>query len=69
VLYSIGCEVRKPYVLFYLRVSHSFTQNGRAESHGLIDEVMLLHIFSHSSFELFVLGMLGMRIDVAISDS
>jgi hypothetical protein len=69
VLYSVECEVCKPYVLFYLRVSHSFTQNGHAESHGLIDEVMLLHIFTHPFSELFVLGMLGMRIDVAISDS
>jgi hypothetical protein len=60
VLYSIECEVCKPYVLFYLRVSHSFTQNGHAESHGLIDEVMLLHIFTHPFSELFMLGMLGM---------
>jgi hypothetical protein len=58
-----------PYVLFYLRVSHSFTQNARVESHGLIDEVMLLHILTHPSSELLVLGMLGMHIDVAISDS
>jgi hypothetical protein len=58
-----------PYVLFYLRVSQSFTPNGRAESHGLIDEVILLHIFTHPSSELVVLGMLGMHIDVAISDS
>jgi hypothetical protein len=69
VLYSIEYEVYTPYVLFYLRVSHSFTQNGRAESHGLIDEVMLLHIFTHPFSELSMLGMLGMHIDVAISDS
>jgi hypothetical protein len=50
-------------------VSHSFTPNGRANSHGLIDEVMLLHIFTHPSSELVVLGMLGMHIDVAIRDS
>jgi hypothetical protein len=60
VLYSVECEVCKPYVLFYLRVSQSFTQNGRAESHGLIDEVMLLHIFTDPFSELFMLGMLGM---------
>jgi hypothetical protein len=36
---------------------------------ALFDEVVLLHIFTHPSSELFVLGMLGMRIDVAISDS
>jgi hypothetical protein len=35
---------------------------------ALFDEVMLLHIFTHPSSELFVLGMLGMHIDVAISD-
>jgi hypothetical protein len=57
------------YVLFYLRVSHSFTPNGCAKSHDHIDEVMLLHIFAHPSSELFVLEMLGMRIDVAISAS
>jgi hypothetical protein len=68
VLYSIEYEVCKPYDLFYHRVSHSFTQNGRAESHGLIDEVMLLHIFTHPSSELVVLGKLGMHIDVAIQD-
>jgi hypothetical protein len=50
-------------------VSHSFTPNGRDKSHDLLDEVMLLHIFTHPSSELFVLGILGMRIDVAISDS
>jgi hypothetical protein len=37
--------------------------------HGLINEVMLLHILTHPSSEPFVLGMLGMHIDVAISDS
>jgi hypothetical protein len=68
VLYFVEYEVYTPYVLFYLRVSQSFTPNGRAESHGLIDEVMLLHIFTHPSPELFVLGMLGMYIDVAILD-
>jgi hypothetical protein len=69
VLYSVECEVCKRYVLFYLRVSHSFTQNGCAESHGLIDAVVLLHIFTHPFSELSVLGMLDMHIDVAISDS
>jgi hypothetical protein len=59
----------QPYVQFYLRVSQSFTQNGRAKSHGLIDEVMLLHIFTHPSSKLVVPGMLGMHIDVAIRDS
>jgi hypothetical protein len=33
---------------------------------ALLDEVMLLHIFAHPFSELFVLGMLGMRIGVAI---
>jgi hypothetical protein len=69
VLYSVGCEVCKPCVLFYLRVSHSFIPRGGANSHGLIDEVMLLHIFTHPFSELFVLGMLGMHIDVVIQDS
>jgi hypothetical protein len=36
---------------------------------ALFDEVMLLHILTHPSSELFVLGMLGMHLDVAISDS
>jgi hypothetical protein len=69
VLYSVEYEVYTPYVLFYLRVSQSFIPNGRAEYHGLIDEVMLLHIFAHPSSKLVMLGMLGMHIDVAISDS
>jgi hypothetical protein len=69
VLYSVECELCKLHVLLYLRVSHSFTQNGRAESHGLIDEVMLLHILIHHFSKLVVLGMLGMHIDVAIQDS
>jgi hypothetical protein len=57
--------------MFYSTLEYHtfFTQNGHAESHGLIDVVMLLHIFTHPSSELFVLGMLGMHIDVAISDS
>jgi hypothetical protein len=30
-----------------------------------LDEVMLLHIFAHPLSELVMLGMLGMRTDVA----
>jgi hypothetical protein len=33
---------------------------------ALLDEVMLLHIFTHPFSELFMLGMLCERIDVAI---
>jgi hypothetical protein len=55
--------------MFHLRVSHSFIPRGCAKSHDFLDEVMLLQIFAHPFSELFVLGMLGMRIDVAISDS
>jgi hypothetical protein len=33
---------------------------------ALLDEVMLLHIFTHPFYELFMLGMLCVRIDVAI---
>jgi hypothetical protein len=69
VLYSVECEVCTSYVLFYLRVSHYSTPNGRAESHDLLDEVILLHIFTRPSSELVVLGMLGMHIAVVVSDS
>jgi hypothetical protein len=33
---------------------------------ALLDEVMLLHIFTHPFSEMVMPGMLGMRIDVAI---
>jgi hypothetical protein len=33
---------------------------------ALLDEVMLLHIFTHPISEMVMPGMLGMRIDVAI---
>jgi hypothetical protein len=35
----------------------------------LVLSPMALHILTHPSSELLVLGMLGMHIDVAISDS
>ena len=42
MLYSADYEVYILFVLFYLRVSHSFIPRGRAKSHGLLTEVMLL---------------------------
>jgi hypothetical protein len=59
----------EPYaasILFYLLVSHSFIPRGYAKSHGLLDEVMLLHIFTHPFSKMVMLGMLCVRIDVAI---
>ena len=39
---------------------------GRAKFHGLIDEVMLLHVFPHLYLQASCLRMLGVHADVCI---
>jgi hypothetical protein len=52
--------------MFHLGVSHSFIPRGCVKPHDILDEVMLLHISAHPFSELVMLGMLSVRIDVAI---